>query len=182
MLAFILHIGGGATGLISGTVAAFARKGGTLHRRAGTIFVVSMLIMSILAIYLAVAEPDQLTNVFIGAFSIYLISTGWMAVRRKDDNGLPNSLLAANSTPKCRGCGFMVMLQKRTLSASVNVRAIGCWNTIPTRNSSNQARPLKRTRALQRINFSLREPPVAECGEIIRTYSMRRKLNCSRRH
>jgi len=83
ILAFILHIGGGAVGLVSGIVAALARKGGTLHRRAGTIFVVSMLSMSVLAIYLAVAEPDQLTNVFIGAFAIYLISTGWMAVRRK---------------------------------------------------------------------------------------------------
>jgi len=43
--------------------------------------------MSVLAIYLAVAEPDQLTNVFIGAFAIYLISTGWMAVRRRPGTG-----------------------------------------------------------------------------------------------
>jgi hypothetical protein len=85
LLAFILHIGGGAIGLASGTVAAFARKGGALHRRAGTIFVVSMLVMSVLAIYLAVAEPDQLTNVFIGAFAIYLVSTGWASVRRRTD-------------------------------------------------------------------------------------------------
>jgi hypothetical protein len=83
MVVFILHIGGGAIGLASGTVAAFAHKGGTLHRKAGTIFVVSMLVMGALAIYLAVAEPDQLTNVFIGAFAIYLVSTAWMAVRRK---------------------------------------------------------------------------------------------------
>lgn len=87
LLAFILHIGGGAIGLVSGTVAALAAKGGSLHRRAGTIFVVSMLVMSVLAIYLAVAEPDQLTNVFIGAFAIYLISTGWMAVRRRPGTG-----------------------------------------------------------------------------------------------
>jgi uncharacterized membrane protein len=83
VLAFVIHIAGGAIGLVSGTVAVFARKGGPLHRKAGTIFVVSMLVMSVLAIYLAVAEPDQLTNVFIGAFAIYLVSTGWMSVRRK---------------------------------------------------------------------------------------------------
>jgi hypothetical protein len=83
LLAFILHIGGGAIGLASGTVAVFARKGGGVHRIAGTIFVVSMLVMSALAIYLAVAEPDQLTNVFIGAFAIYLVSTGWASVRRR---------------------------------------------------------------------------------------------------
>ena len=83
LLAFFLHIGGGAIGLASGSLAAFARKGGILHRRAGTIFVISMLVMSVLAIYLAVAEPDQLMNVFIGTFAIYLVSTGWMSVRRK---------------------------------------------------------------------------------------------------
>jgi hypothetical protein len=83
MLAFMLHIGGGGIGLVSGTVASLARKGGTLHRRAGTIFVVSMLVMGVFAIYLAVAEPDQLTNVFIGTFAIYLVSTAWMAVHRK---------------------------------------------------------------------------------------------------
>ncbi|MGA2778401.1 MAG: hypothetical protein ABSF94_12655 [Steroidobacteraceae bacterium] len=83
VLAFVVHVVGGAMGLVSGTVAVFAHKGGPLHRRAGTIFVVSMLVMSVLAIYLAVAEPDQLTNVFIGAFAIYLVSTGWMSVRRK---------------------------------------------------------------------------------------------------
>jgi hypothetical protein len=45
-LAFILHIGAGAIGLASGTVAALARKGGRVHRRAGTVFVISMLVMA----------------------------------------------------------------------------------------------------------------------------------------
>jgi len=81
LLAFVLHIGGGAIGLASGTVAAIAHKGGALHRRAGVVFVGSMLVMSVLAIYLAVVEPDQLTNVFIGALAIYLVSTGWESVR-----------------------------------------------------------------------------------------------------
>jgi hypothetical protein len=84
IIAFVLHIGGGVVGLVSGTVAAFARKGGALHRRAGSIFVVSMLVMGVFAIYLAVAEPNQLTNVFIGTFAIYLVSTAWMAVRRRE--------------------------------------------------------------------------------------------------
>jgi uncharacterized membrane protein len=83
LLAFTLHIGCGAIGLASGAVAAFAGKGGNLHRGAGKIFVVSMLVMSVFAIFLAVVEPDQLTNVFIAAFAIYLVSTGWMSVRRE---------------------------------------------------------------------------------------------------
>jgi uncharacterized membrane protein len=84
MLAFVIHIACGAIGLVSGTVAVFARKGGNLHRRAGTVFVASMLVMAIFAIYLGFVIPDQITNVFIGTFALYLVSTAWMTVRRKE--------------------------------------------------------------------------------------------------
>lgn len=84
MLAYVLHIGAGATGLVSGLVAAFARKGGYLHRKAGTVFVVSMLVMATFAAYLAVAVPDQLVNLFIGTFAFYLVGTAWMTVRRAE--------------------------------------------------------------------------------------------------
>jgi uncharacterized membrane protein len=83
LLAFILHIGGGALGLVSGSVAVIVRKGGRAHRAAGTVFVVSMTVMAVAACYLAVVIPDQLVNVFISVFSLYLILTGWMAARRK---------------------------------------------------------------------------------------------------
>lgn len=83
-LAFVLHIGGGTIGLVSGTVAAFAKKGGRLHRKAGNVFFASMLIMALFAVWLAVAMPDQLVNVFIATFAFYLVATGWMTVRRKE--------------------------------------------------------------------------------------------------
>src|SRR5277367_1181523 len=83
LLAYVLHIGGGTIGLASGLVAAFARKGGRLHRRAGIVFAVSMLTMATFAIYLAVALSDQV-NLFIGTFAFYLVATAWMTVRRKD--------------------------------------------------------------------------------------------------
>ena len=82
LLAFVLHIGGGAIGLVAGTIAALARKGGPLHRTAGTVFFAAMLLMAAFAAYLAVVTPDQLVNVFIAAFATYLVTTGWMTVRR----------------------------------------------------------------------------------------------------
>jgi uncharacterized membrane protein len=82
-LALGLHIVGGTTGLLAGTVAVFAAKGGRLHRIAGTIFFVSMLVMAGFADYLAVVIPDQMANFFIGTFAIYLVATAWLAVRRK---------------------------------------------------------------------------------------------------
>ena len=83
-LAFVLHVGGGTLALVSGTVAAIARKGGSLHRAAGTVFFLSMLVMAIFAAYLAVVVPDQLVNVFIATFTTYLIATAWLTVRRKE--------------------------------------------------------------------------------------------------
>jgi len=84
MLAFVLHIGAGTVGLISGTVAALARKGWRLHRAAGNVFFVSMLIMAAFAAYLAVAIPGQIVNLFIAIFTVYLVGTAWMTVRRKE--------------------------------------------------------------------------------------------------
>lgn len=84
VLAFVVHIVAGFIALGSGAIAAFARKGGRVHRRAGTIFVVSMLVMATFAAYLAVAVPDQLVNLFISAFAAYLVATAWVTVRRRE--------------------------------------------------------------------------------------------------
>jgi len=83
MLAFVLHIGGGTLGLVAGTVAALARKGGPLHRAAGNVFFGSMLVMAVFACYLAVVIPGQMVNLFIGTFALYLVTTAWMTVRRE---------------------------------------------------------------------------------------------------
>jgi uncharacterized membrane protein len=84
LLAFALHIGGGAVGLLSGTVAVIARKGGRLHRKAGTMFVISMTVMAVFGCYLGFVMPDQRVNVFISIFALYLIVTAWLAATRRD--------------------------------------------------------------------------------------------------
>src|SRR5471032_1286589 len=84
LLVFVLHIGAGMIGLASGFVAVFVRKGGYLHRKAGTAFVVSMLVMAIFAAYLAVAIPGQIVNLFIAAFALYLVGSAWTTVRRRE--------------------------------------------------------------------------------------------------
>lgn len=83
IFAYVLHIGGGTLGLVSGTVALFAAKGGRLHRKAGSVFFASMLVMAGFALYLAVTIPDPV-NLFIAMFVAYLVTTAWMAVRRRD--------------------------------------------------------------------------------------------------
>lgn len=80
---YVLHVGGGTIGLFAGATAAIARKGSRLHRRAGNVFFVSMLVMGIFAAYLAVVVPGQIANLFGGAFVVYLVATAWLTVRRQ---------------------------------------------------------------------------------------------------
>ena len=81
--ALALHIGGGAVGLVAGTVAVCVRKGGRLHRAAGNVFFAAMVVMAVFAVYLAVVLPNQVVNVFIGIFALYLVGTAWLTVRRR---------------------------------------------------------------------------------------------------
>ena len=82
-LAYIVHVGAGTIGLVSGMVAAFARKGGHLHRAAGNVFFASMTVMAAFAAYLGVVVPDRI-NIFIATFTAYLVATAWLTVRRKE--------------------------------------------------------------------------------------------------
>jgi hypothetical protein len=72
----IIHICGGVVGLLSGIAAMSFRKGSPRHRMAGNIFFISMLTMASTAAYLG--------NVFGGASALYLVTTGWLTVRRRE--------------------------------------------------------------------------------------------------
>lgn len=83
-LAFGLHIAGGTIALFSGTIAAFSPKGRPLHRAAGNVFFVSMLVMGVFAIHLAIVRPGQIANVIGGLLTLYFVATAWLTVRRKE--------------------------------------------------------------------------------------------------
>ena len=78
-----IHIGGGILGLTSGAAAMSFRKGSPRHVLAGKIFVFSMLIMSLGAIYLGTLK-HQPGNIGGGIFTFYLILTAWLTARRTD--------------------------------------------------------------------------------------------------
>lgn len=76
-----LHIGGGVGGVLSGAVAMAASKGGRLHRAAGRVFFVSMLVMSGIGTIVSPFLPNW-SNVVMGLFVFYLVATAWMTIRR----------------------------------------------------------------------------------------------------
>jgi hypothetical protein len=84
-LILLLHIAGGALGIISGAVALLARKGGRVHRIAGMVFLIAMLIMAAIG---AAASPflpvPSMPNLTAGVLTLYLVATGWVAVKRRD--------------------------------------------------------------------------------------------------
>src|SRR6516225_1726478 len=79
----LVHIAGGTLGLLSGTAAICFRKGCRPHVLAGRVFVASMLIMAMGAVYLGIVK-HQPNNVSGGIFTFYLIATAWLTARRRD--------------------------------------------------------------------------------------------------
>lgn len=79
-----LHIGAGSVGLLSGAAAMVFRKGSRLHRLAGNVFVVAMLIMSGIGATVAPFLPTpERASVVAGVLTFYLVLSSWAAVKRK---------------------------------------------------------------------------------------------------
>ncbi len=84
----LLHIAGGTVGLITGYAALVARKGSRRHVLIGIVFSIAMLIMATDGAYLALRK-SQVSNVFGGLLTAYMVSTAWMAARRSDGKARP---------------------------------------------------------------------------------------------
>jgi len=77
-----VHIIAGSLGLVSGFIALYAAKGAPLHRKAGMVFVVVMLTMTLTGITIAaVLDRARAMNIPAGLITAYLVVTGFTAVR-----------------------------------------------------------------------------------------------------
>jgi len=76
-----LHVAGGVIGILSGFIALFVLKGGTLHRKSGMVFVYAMLVMSLSGAIVAVGRPGTAMNVPAGLVTAYLVITSLLTVR-----------------------------------------------------------------------------------------------------
>ncbi len=83
-LIMFLHISMGTIAVLAGAAALIVRKGSRVHRGIGNVFLITMTIMSAAGIYLALVLPMAI-SVLVGAFTIYLVVTSWMAARQKDE-------------------------------------------------------------------------------------------------
>lgn len=76
-----IHIAAGGLAIVLGAVALAVRKGGTIHRRSGLLFVYAMLVMGFTASILGFRISPTDGNVFTGLLTAYFVGTAWTAVR-----------------------------------------------------------------------------------------------------
>ena len=76
-----IHIVAGALAVVLGAVALVVRKGGTIHRRSGMLFVYAMLVMGVTASMLEYLRSAAATNVVAALMSVYFVGTALTTVR-----------------------------------------------------------------------------------------------------
>jgi len=81
VILLFLHITAGGVAILSGAAALVLRKGSPRHRMAGNVFFVAVLIMAGIGACVAPFLPDRGSSL-AGAFTLYLVATGWATVRR----------------------------------------------------------------------------------------------------
>ncbi|HKR99038.1 MAG TPA: DUF2306 domain-containing protein [Candidatus Dormibacteraeota bacterium] len=76
-----IHIAAGGLAIVLGAIALLVKKGGTIHRRAGMLFVYAMLVMGFSASILGFLKSPTDSNVRAGFLIAYLVGTALMTVR-----------------------------------------------------------------------------------------------------
>ncbi len=76
-----IHIAAGGLAILLGATALIAKKGGTIHCRAGLLFVGAMLVMGFSASVLGFLKSPTDSNVFTGFLTAYFVVTALMTVR-----------------------------------------------------------------------------------------------------
>ena len=76
-----IHVVAGALAVVLGFTALFVKKGGTLHRRSGMLFVYAMLVMGTTASILEFQRSTAATNLVAAVLSIYFVGTALTTVR-----------------------------------------------------------------------------------------------------
>jgi uncharacterized membrane protein len=86
----LAHIFAGLLAISAGFVALFARKGGLVHRRGGTVFAYAMVVMASAGAAMAAMQFHigfQKLNVIVGLFTVYLVVSALLTVRRSSGPG-----------------------------------------------------------------------------------------------
>jgi len=89
----ILHIVGGAVGLLTGLVNVIRKKGDKNHVRIGKLFFFSMLTAGLSSLVLSVLNPNYFLFM-VGVFTLYMVGTGnrYIQIKIRHQNNQPKRL------------------------------------------------------------------------------------------
>lgn len=76
-----IHVAAGGLAMVLGFMALFAKKGGTLHRRSGLLFVYAMFLVAISTALLGFRNSPTDPNVIAAIMTVYFVSTALTTVR-----------------------------------------------------------------------------------------------------
>jgi uncharacterized membrane protein len=76
-----IHIAAGGFAMVLGAVALIVKKGGTIHRRSGMLFVYAMLVMGFSASILSLRNGANDGNLVVGLMTAYFVGTALTTVR-----------------------------------------------------------------------------------------------------
>jgi hypothetical protein len=76
-----IHVAAGMAAIVLGATALIVKKGGTLHRRSGLLFVGAMLVMGATGSILGFRRSPTDGNVFAGFMTLYFVGTALTTVR-----------------------------------------------------------------------------------------------------
>lgn len=76
-----IHVAAGALAIVLGFTALFVKKGGTIHRRSGMLFVYAMLVMGTTASILEFLQSAGVANLVAAVLSVYFVGTALTTVR-----------------------------------------------------------------------------------------------------
>jgi uncharacterized membrane protein len=129
-----IHVAAGGLAIVLGGVALSVKKGGTIHRRSGLLFVYAMLVMSGTASIMALRNGLNDPNLTAGFMTAYFVCTAWTTVRpaspwtrRIDAAALTFALvLAAGAIAR----GVSLVESRRLSPGGVPFRTIGIMSFV----------------------------------------------------
>ena len=76
-----IHVAAGGLAVVLGAVALSVKKGGTIHRRSGLLFVCATAVMGTTAAMLGLRNGPTDGNIFAGLMTLYFVGTALTTVR-----------------------------------------------------------------------------------------------------
>ncbi len=82
IIVWAVHTPAGSIGLVAAVVTLLANKGGDLHKKAGSCFTASMLIMLVSG-FIAATLKESIDDMLLSLLVIYTIFTAWLTAHHK---------------------------------------------------------------------------------------------------